>query len=220
VIDTTVCEVVAEYKGKIPPDRFGEMLDDLGRQYNNALLAPENNTFGYTTIMKLKELSYPNLYYQKSRGVYLGNYSSQSEKDVGGFSTQGQSRVQIISKLEEMIRNKTLRCYSARLYEELKTFVWKGQKAQAMNGQHDDLVMSLAIGSWLFDLYGAGGESRADLNKAILAGMSTESRPATDITPERPPPIPANPFKPVNQESWEKGNKNFDPQRDYDWLIK
>jgi hypothetical protein len=62
--------IVAEYKGKIPPDRFGEMLDNLGRQYNNALLAPENNTFGYTTVMKLKELNYPNFITRKSRGVY------------------------------------------------------------------------------------------------------------------------------------------------------
>ena len=113
-----------------------------------------------------------------------------------------------------------LRCYSQRLYDELKTFVWKGQKPQAMRGQHDDLVMSLAIGTWLFDLYGGGGASRADLNKAILAGMSTESRAASEITSERPSPFPANPFKPVDQESWEKGNKNFDPKRAYDWLLK
>ena len=220
VIDVTTCEVVAEYKGKVPPDRFGEMLDNLGRQYNNALLAPENNTFGYTTVMKLKELNYPNLYYQKSRGVYLGNYTPQSEKDVGGFSTQGQSRVQIISKLEEMIRNKMIRCYSQRLYDELKTFVWKGQKAQAMRGQHDDLVMSLAIGTWLFDLYGGGGSSRADLNKAMLAGFSTESRSAKELSNDQNKPFPLNPFKPVKQDQWEKGNKNFDSRSAYDWLLK
>jgi len=220
VIDVTTSEIVAEYKGKIPPDRFGEMLNDLGRHYNNALLAPENNTFGYTTVMKLKELNYPNLYYQKSRGVYLGSYTPQSEKEVGGFSTQGQSRVQIISKLEEMIRNKMLKSYSQRLYDELKTFVWKGQKAQAMKGQHDDLVMSLAIGTWLFDLYGGGGTSSADLNKAMIAAMSTESRPAGDIIQERQAPFPQNPFKPLDQPSWEKGNRNFDPKRDYDWLLK
>ena len=220
VIDVTTCEVVAEYKGKIPPDRFGEMLDALGRQYNDALLAPENNTFGYTTVMKLKELNYPNIYYQKSRGVYLGNYIPQAEKDVGGFSTQGQSRVQIISKLEEMIRNKMIRCYSQRLYDELKTFIWKGQKAQAMRGQHDDLVMSLAIGTWLFDLFAAGGESRAGLNKAILAGFSAESRDASELSHEKTAPFPLNPFKPVKQEQWEKGNKNFNSRSAYDWLLK
>ena len=120
-----------------------------------------------------------------------------------------------------MIRNKMLRSYSQRLYDELKTFVWKGQKAQAMKGQHDDLVMSLAIGTWLFDLYGGGsGHSNADLNNAMLAAMSTESRPASELSQERRAPFPNNPFKPVQQESWEKGNKSFDPKRDYDWLLK
>jgi len=70
VIDIDVGEIVAEYRGKIPPDRFGELLDSLGRRYNNALLAPENNTFGYTTVMKLKELQYPNVYYAKNKAVY------------------------------------------------------------------------------------------------------------------------------------------------------
>ncbi len=170
--------------------------------------------------MKLKELNYPNLYYQKSRGPYLGSYTPPSEKDVGGFSTQGQSRVQIISKLEEMIRNKMLKCYSQRLYDELKTFVWKGQKAQAMKGQHDDLVMSIAIGTWLFDLFGGGPSSREDINKGMLAAMSTESRTASEMDLDRQAPFPANPFKPVEQASWEKGNKNFDPKRDYNWLLK
>ena len=59
-----------------------------------------------------------------------------------------------------------------------------------------------------------------DINKAILAGMSTESRRASEIVHDRQAPFPANPFKPVEQASWEKGNKNFDPKRDYDWLLK
>ena len=89
-----------------------------------------------------------------------------------------------------------------------------------MKGQHDDLVMSLAIGTWLFDLYGGGGSSNTDLNKAMIAAMSTESRPASEITSEGRAPFPANAFKPVPQKSWEKGNRNFDPNRDYDWLLK
>ena len=89
-----------------------------------------------------------------------------------------------------------------------------------MKGQHDYLVMSLAIGTWLFDLYGGGGTSNNDLNKAILAGMSTEKRQASEVMQDRRAPFPLNPFKPVDQKSWEKGNKNFDPNKDYDWLLK
>jgi len=221
VIDVTTSEIVAEYKGKVPPDRFGEMLDEVGRMYNNALLAPENNTFGYTTVMKLKDLDYPNMFYQKSAGGYLGGYTPSSVNEIPGFSTQGHSRIQIISKLEEIIRNKMLKSYSQRLYEEMKTFVWKGQKAQAMKGQHDDLVMSLAIGGWLFDIYGGGTSSNADLNKAMLAAMSRDTTSADPIiNQETPSPFPNNPWKPVKQEEYRGRGMKKNPARDYDWLLK
>ena len=126
VIDVDTDEVVAEYKGKIPPDRFGELLEWTGKKYYNALICPENNTFGYTTVMKLKDMGYPNLYYESSRGFLIGNYTASQDNKVPGFSTQGKSRVQILSKLEEVIRNRSIRIYSSRLYDELKTFIWKG----------------------------------------------------------------------------------------------
>ena len=219
VIDVEAGEVCAEYRGKIPPDRFGEMLDHLGRRYNNALLSPENNTFGYTTVMKLKELKYPNVYYAKNKAVYLGNYSPERNDQVGGFSTQGQSRLQILSKLEENIRNKSLKIYSSRLYEELKSFVWKGQKAQALKGHNDDLVMSLAIGAWLYDGMMGGGQVDSDLSKAMLAGMSVSSRSKDDIVHSPTHRMPQNPFAPIKQEQWEKGNKSFDKKKGYGWLL-
>lgn len=219
VIDIDVGEIVAEYRGKIPPDRFGELLDSLGRRYNNALLAPENNTFGYTTVMKLKELQYPNVYYAKNKAVYLANYSPERNDQVGGFSTQGQSRIQILSKLEENIRNKSLKIYSSRLYEELKSFVWKGQKAQAMKGHNDDLVMSLAIGAWLFDGSNGGSSANSDLNNAMIAGMSMSSRDKDDIVHSPSKRMPQNPFAPIKQEQWERGKKSNDKKKDYGWLL-
>ena len=40
---------------------------------------------------------------------------------------------------------------SERTLEELFTFVWNGQKAEAMQGYNDDLVMSLCIALWVRD---------------------------------------------------------------------
>jgi len=219
VIDVEAGEISAEYRGKIPPDRFGEFLDHLGRRYNNALLSPENNTFGYTTVTKLKDLKYPNVYYAKNKAVYLGNYSPERNDQVGGFSTQGQSRLQILSKLEENIRNKSLKIYSSRLYEELKSFVWKGQKAQALKGHNDDLVMSLAIGAWLYDGMMGGGQGDTDMTKAMLAGMSVSSRSKDDIVHSPTHRMPQNPFAPIKQEQWERGNKAFDKKKGYGWLL-
>ena len=171
VIDSQTGEIVAEYKGKTPPDRFAEILNEIGRKYNDALLCPENNSYGYATILRLKDLSYPKLYYAK-RGTYLGDYVPTRNHDNAGFATTGKSRSMILTKLEEMIRNKQLLSYSSRLYDEVKTFVWKGNKAQAMKGYNDDLVMSLAIGSWICDTTSGVSKDSKALTDAMLKSMS------------------------------------------------
>jgi hypothetical protein len=157
VIDTVATEVVAEYKGKITPDRLGEVLVEFGKQYNTALICPENNTFGYMTCSKIRELKYPNLYYKNAR--YTERYTPR-DGDKPGFDTQSASKQQALSKLEELIRNKLLKVYSQRLVDELSTFVWNGSKAGALKGYNDDLVMSAAIGTWILDaLFGSSHRS-------------------------------------------------------------
>ena len=122
IIDNGTGSVVAEYKGKIRPDNFAELLAEWGHKYNKALLCPENNSFGYATILKLQEMQYPRLYYRKRKGAYIGNYIPKSSPDIAGFTTSGKTRSMILGKLEEVIRNKLILVRSSRTYEELKTF--------------------------------------------------------------------------------------------------
>tara|TARA_R100000664_G_scaffold33789_2_gene52029 strand:- start:4739 stop:6367 length:1629 start_codon:yes stop_codon:yes gene_type:complete len=183
VIDINESECVAEYKGKIPPDRLGELLVEYGEKYNNALICPENNSYGYATILKIKELNYPNLYYKKRKAVYIGGYTPDYNPDLAGFTTSGRTRSLILTKLEEVLRNKMIKIYSTRFYEELKTFVWVGNKAQGMKGHNDDLVMSFAIGVWLFDASDTYSKSNKDVNNAMLKAMSV-TRNSYDDLPE------------------------------------
>ena len=124
--------------------------------------------------MKLKEMKCQEIYFEKEKDRISALYGDGSVAK-GGFSTQGPSRSKILTKFEEVVRNKQIKVYSSRLYEEVKTFVWKGTKPQAMRGKHDDLVMSLAIGIWLYDTSNFHSKSSADINKAMLAGFSSES---------------------------------------------
>lgn len=142
--------VAAEFVGKIPPDKFGEFLAEWGKIYNNALIVPENNTFGYFTCKKLLELNYPALYYSKCIGDPFEYKPEPGE--APGFVTSIKTRNQILGKFEENIRNVVIRPFSQRLYTQLQGFVWlASNKAAAARGSNDDLVMSLAIGSWLLD---------------------------------------------------------------------
>ena len=184
IIDAETSEIVAEYKGKIRPDNFAELINEFGLKYNKALVCPENNSYGYATILKLQDLKYPKLYYRKKKQVYIGDYVPPSSADVAGFNTNGKTRSTVLAKLEELLRNRQLISYSSRFYEELKVFTWNTGRAQARAGFNDDLVMSLAIGSWLFDGASEYSKSNAGLNEAMLASMSKKQRSYND-TPDQ-----------------------------------
>lgn len=159
VIDVDDCEVAAEYMGKVPPEKLADLLDEWGRKYNTALIVPENNTFGYFVNTKLRDmLGYKRLYYHGHSDPF--HYIPTDPNELPGFPTQQKTRVQILTKLEELIRSKTLKSYSRRLYDQLQAFVWNGNKPQAGKDSHDDLIMSLAIGCWLVE-GGAGMSEQA-----------------------------------------------------------
>jgi len=175
VIDTTVSEVVVEFKGKVPPDQLAYLLVEASKRYADALICPENNTYGYAVLMKLKELGCRNIYFKKEKDKFNALYGDGSIGKAG-FATQGNSRPQILTKLEEVIRNDKISVYSSRLISELKTFIWNNNKAQAQRGKNDDLVMSLAIGVWLYEAKGKKQVKKVDMNAAMLAGFALNKR--------------------------------------------
>jgi len=177
VFDMMAGEVSAEYKGKIRPDAFADLLLETGRRYNNAMIVPENNSYGYHVCSKLKDSGYTKLYYHNDKkSTYLGDYIPPLDISRAGFPTSVKTRPIILAKLEELIRNKAIQIYSSRFYNELKQFVWANGKAQAQSGANDDLVMSFAIGSWFFDGTDDYGRHATQLNSAMLAAMGADSK--------------------------------------------
>ena len=212
VLDVNSGEQVAEYKGKIPPDQFAVLLAEAGKRYNNALVCPENNTYGYAVIMKLVELGYTNLYYKNEKDKLSALYTGNNQISKIGFSTNAQSRGQILTKLEEVLRNNSVAFYSSRLVDELKTFVWKGQKAQAQKGKNDDLVMAAAIGTWLFDSDPKVNSQTTDLNKAMLEGFAVNRREYGQKK------------SPWSRFGWNNPNRTYPSKSgphgdDFDWIL-
>ena len=174
VFDTTADEVVAEYKGKIPPDQFAELAIEIAQNYNNALICPENNGPGLVTATDLKKSGYQNLFYEK---IHRNMYAAYSNQDVTnelcGISTQAKNREEMLTKLENILRNGYVKIPSKRYLQELKTFIWKGQRAQAMKGYNDDLIMASAIGMSLFETSEKTMFNEDELRMALLANVST-----------------------------------------------
>jgi len=215
IIDNTESKVVAEYKGKIRPDTFAELINEFGLKYNKALVCPENNSYGYATILKLQELKYPRLYYRRRKTAYIGDYIPPSSADTAGFNTNGKTRSTVLAKLEEVIRNKQIIVKSSRFYEELKTFTWKTGRAEARRGFNDDLVMSMAIGTWLFDASSDYSKTSKVLNDAILDGFQKKSRAYSDT--------PDTVFQPIgvygSSKNLENREKNQNVKQDLNKTI-
>jgi len=160
IIDVETLEQVAEYKGKIPPKEFGNLLVVAGIEYNTAVIVVENLNVGNITIQQLIDRSYPNLFYCSADLQYIdvenqitNKFNKQSNKMVPGFTTTNKNRPLIISKLDSYFREKSLILHSIRLIEELNVFIWNNGKAEAMRGYNDDLVISLGIALWVRDTY-------------------------------------------------------------------
>ena len=175
IVDNETCEVVAEYMGKIPPDKFADVLFEWGKKYNEALICPEQNTFGYFTCVKLRDDGYPRLYYQGATGDPF-DFRPTDPNAIPGFSTQTKTRSQILAKLEELARNSIIKTYSQRLYDQLQAFIWNGSKAQASKDAHDDLIMSLAIATWLVAGDSSLNSQGAALAMAMLKATKVERR--------------------------------------------
>jgi len=229
VINTNKLSVSAEFKGKIPPDQFAVVVYDIARRFNSAMICPENNAYGYTMLVKLADLAYKNIYFSSEKEKYRYLYGEGDNLGKAGFTTSKESRDKILANLEECLRNKKIKTRSQRLYAELKTFIWNGKKITAMKGYNDDLIMSLAIGSWIAasnsSTYNASQIQQAD---AILRGMEVNNNKINNTI--SPSPFyknnqnAVNPFIPVYMpdNKFNSNNKNItrkNPLGDLSWLI-
>jgi hypothetical protein len=136
-------EQVATYSNNtIAPDDFGIVLDGLGRRFNLAYINPEQNNHGLTTISELTK-TYPSYLIHRTKAHGSPN------RDIAGitaFGTQTNevSRAFMLGEMRRVLKNIIL--YNPRTKSEIETFVEADNgKIQAMDGCHDDEVMSLGM---------------------------------------------------------------------------
>ena len=178
VIDIEEATQVAEYRGKLDTKDFGNFLVSLATDYNQALLVVENANIGWAVIQQVIDRGYQNLFYMSKDLKYVdvehqlsNKYRAQERNMVAGFSTTSKTRPLIISKLEEYVREKSVTIRSSRVIDELFTFIWNGNRAEAMRGYNDDLTMSLAISLWVRDTALRLRQEGIDLTKQALGGI-------------------------------------------------
>ena len=100
-------------------------------------------------------------------------FRALDKKMVAGFSMTMKTRPLVIAKLEEYFREKSVKIYSKRLLDELWTFIYHNNKAEAMKGYHDDLIMALAIACWVRDTALQSNARDLNYSKAFLSSIVT-----------------------------------------------
>ena len=146
VFDIDNCVQVAEYKGKISPKDFGNVLVAIAAEYN-----------GPTNQMDTVE-------------SYMHKY--ERDKLVPGFTMSMRTRPLVIAKMIEYVREKSVTFQSKRLLQEMRVFIWKNGKAQAQDRYNDDLVMSCASALYVRDTALRLRQQGMDLARAQLSSFS------------------------------------------------
>ena len=174
IFDVETCTQVGEYKGKLSPKDYGNVLVGIATEYNQALLVVENANIGWATIEQIMERQYSNLYYSStSQMETVESYMSKFERDklVPGFTMSVRTRPLVIAKMIEYIRERGVTIQSKRLIGEMRVFVWKNGKPQAQTNYNDDLLISCATALYVRDTALRLRQQGMDLARAQLSSF-------------------------------------------------
>ena len=123
---------------------FAEQVYCLGMYYNEALVGIETNYSTYPEMV-LEELGYRNLYVRQRLDNFTGKLV-----DAFGFETTTATRPAIVDGLKDVARSALETITDYDTLGEMLTFVYdEAWKPQAEEGEHDDLVLSLAIAHFI-----------------------------------------------------------------------
>jgi hypothetical protein len=143
ILDFTTREQVAEYVGKIPPDILAEICYKWAMMYSAFIVVDITGGMGVTTSRKLQELGYKDLYTDGLDATNRWKWDPKTQDKIPGLNFNNK-RVQIIAMFEEYLRHGLI-IRSNRLLNEMNTFIYINGRPDHQKGQHDDLIMSIAM---------------------------------------------------------------------------
>lgn len=144
ILDRDTGEQVAILRARLMPGEFGRYLALALKWYNNAQVCIERNGAGIGALESLLNAGYPpGLIYHRPTNP---DQDPQVRSDKIGWDTTEISRQQLLSSLDEALRQGMIHVHDPVTQQELLVFVIDARgKAQAQAGCHDDTVMALAL---------------------------------------------------------------------------
>lgn len=144
VLDNTTGEQVAVLQHQFDETLYARQMYCLGIWYNKALIGVETNYSTYPE-KELERLGYPRLFVRKREDTFTGK-----TVDAFGFETTSTTRPLIIDGLKEVAREHLELIGDYETLGEMLAFVYNERyRPEAQAGEHDDLVMALAIAHYI-----------------------------------------------------------------------
>lgn len=140
VIDNITGKQVAVLRHEFDEVEYTRQMYCLARYYNEALVGIEAN-FSTYPIRELERLGYTKQYVREEEDTYTGRIAKKY-----GFRTTSVSRPRILAQLQTIVLESTDSLNDKDTLEEMLVFVRNEKgRPEAKEGEHDDLVMGLAI---------------------------------------------------------------------------
>ena len=215
IIDFDDREQVFEYVGKIPPDALAEIAYKWGMMYNAFIVVDITGGMGITTVRKLQELGYKNLYIEGVDTTSIWSYNAKIADKIPGLNFNNK-RVQIIAAFEEYVRHK-FKIRSVRLYNEMNTFIYLNGRPDHQRGQHDDLIMGISMAIYVGESSFNKLEKVVERTKIMLESWTVINDNTARQQSHFDPVIPNNN---VRHDRW---SRDAGPSKDdyikYNWLF-
>jgi hypothetical protein len=143
VYDDEGQQVAVFNNNKAPVYKFADIVDALGRYYNQAFLVVERNSYGLPLLERLrKEKEYLNIYKQKMFDQQTGR-----KKMKLGWQTTSVSKAVLISDFKEQFETSLINIECKETLEQMQIFIDTDGKMGNKRGEgnHDDLVLANAL---------------------------------------------------------------------------
>ena len=214
IIDFDEREQVLEYLGKVPPDVAAEIAFKWATMYSAFIVIDITGGMGVSTSRKLQELNYKNLYVDGVNPADKWKWDPKSQDKIPGINFNNK-RVLIIQAFEEALRfDFALR--SQRLFNELNTFVYISGRPDHQKGQHDDLIMAMAMALYVGETSFAQLEKSTQQAKAMIDSWTSETNTFRDSSSNFNPGLPSDPFGMSNYGRNEATKNDYE---NYLWLF-
>ena len=213
-IDFDEREQVLEYIGKITPDILAEIAFKWGNAYNAFIVTDITGGMGVSTSRKLQELGYKNLYVDGINPADKWKWDPKNQDKIPGINFNSK-RVLIVQAFEEALRfDFSLK--SQRLFNELNTFVYVNGRPDHQKGQHDDLIMAMAIAIYVGESSFAQLEKVTEQTKAMLDSWTTDKNTFADSSMNFNPGIPASTY---GNNGYQRNTVTKSDYEKYLWLF-